>query len=216
MAKSKNKKKRGRETDAAPTASVSAKKPKEAESGGGDAEESLQDLGASQQSQAEPQDGYDQEKAAQKTREGLATRRKVIVVIEEARLEVVRTSKVTQSIFITAVFPYGLVQGAYELINCDDHLNMHKKLNKDPADSRPDITHQCLLTLLDSPLNKAGHLQVYIQTREKVLIEISPHVRIPRTYKRFAGLIGMLCCQLWYLFRVELENGKVMQFCLFE
>jgi hypothetical protein len=49
---------------------------------------------------------------------------------------------------------------------------------------------QCLLTLLDSPLNKAGLLQVFIHTTKGVLIEINPHVRIPRTFKRFSGLMG--------------------------
>lgn len=49
---------------------------------------------------------------------------------------------------------------------------------------------KCLLTLLDSPLNKAGLLQVYIHTTKGVLIEINPHVRIPRTFKRFSGLMG--------------------------
>ena len=49
---------------------------------------------------------------------------------------------------------------------------------------------QCLLTLLDSPLNKAGLLQVYVQTAKGVLIEINPSVRIPRTFKRFSGLMG--------------------------
>jgi hypothetical protein len=49
---------------------------------------------------------------------------------------------------------------------------------------------QCLLTLLDSPLNKAGRLQVYIHTAKGVLIEVNPHVRIPRTFKRFSGLMG--------------------------
>lgn len=49
---------------------------------------------------------------------------------------------------------------------------------------------QCLLTLLDSPLNKAGRLQVYVQTAKGVLIEINPTVRIPRTFKRFSGLMG--------------------------
>lgn len=55
---------------------------------------------------------------------------------------------------------------------------------------------QCLLTLLDSPLNKAGLLQVYIHTAKGVLIEVNPSVRIPRTFKRFAGLMGrykLLC-----------------------
>ena len=49
---------------------------------------------------------------------------------------------------------------------------------------------QCLLTLLDSPLNKAGLLQIYIHTAKGVLIEVNPHVRIPRTFKRFSGLMG--------------------------
>ena len=49
---------------------------------------------------------------------------------------------------------------------------------------------QCLLTLLDSPLNKAGLLQVYIHTAKGVLIEVNPSVRIPRTFKRFSGLMG--------------------------
>lgn len=49
---------------------------------------------------------------------------------------------------------------------------------------------QCLLTLLDSPLNKSGKLQVYIHTARGVLIEVNPSVRIPRTFKRFGGLMG--------------------------
>ncbi|KJE91388.1 C2f protein, variant [Capsaspora owczarzaki ATCC 30864] len=61
---------------------------------------------------------------------------------------------------------------------------------------RPDIAHQCLLTLLDSPLNKSGHLQVFVHTEKNVLIEVNPHTRIPRTYKRFAGLMVQLLHKL--------------------
>ncbi|CAB4061532.1 EMG1 [Lepeophtheirus salmonis] len=46
--------------------------------------------------------------------------------------------------------------------------------------------------LLDSPLNRAGLLQVYIQTAKNVLIEINPQTRIPRTFKRFSGLMVQL------------------------
>ena len=53
-----------------------------------------------------------------------------------------------------------------------------------------------LLTLLDSPLNKAGKLQVYIHTEKNVLIEVSPSIRIPRTFKRFAGLMVQLLHKL--------------------
>ena len=46
--------------------------------------------------------------------------------------------------------------------------------------------------LLDSPLNRAGRLQVYIHTEKNVLIEINPQTRIPRTFDRFCGLMGKL------------------------
>lgn len=52
------------------------------------------------------------------------------------------------------------------------------------------------MTLLDSPINKAGKLQIYIATAKNVLIEVSPTVRIPRTFKRFAGLMVQLLHRL--------------------
>jgi rRNA pseudouridine-1189 N-methylase Emg1 (Nep1/Mra1 family) len=69
---------------------------------------------------------------------------------------------------------------------------MMKKHGKNPGDFRPDILHQELLALLDSPLNKAGKLRVYIHSASNVLIEVNSNCRIPRTYKRFAGLMGAL------------------------
>lgn len=44
--------------------------------------------------------------------------------------------------------------------------------------------------LMDSPLNRAGLLQVYIHTEKNALIEINPQTRIPRTFTRFCGLMG--------------------------
>ena len=84
----------------------------------------------------------------------------------------------------------------YVLLNCDDHQGLLKKMGRDISEARPDITHQCLLTLLDSPVNKAGKLQVYIQTSRGVLIELNPTVRIPRTFKRFSGLMVQLLHKL--------------------
>lgn len=100
----------------------------------------------------------------------------------------------------------------YMLLNADDHQGILARMGREVATARPDITHQvrtflprgcfqakkahsmaslqCLLTLLDSPVNKAGRLQVYIHTAKGVLIEVNPSVRIPRTFKRFCGLMG--------------------------
>jgi rRNA small subunit pseudouridine methyltransferase Nep1 len=113
--------------------------------------------------------------------------RKVVVVLEEACLEVVKSKS-----------------GKFELLNCDDHLGLHSRLGRDPKHSRPDIAHQCLLTLLDSPLNKAGLLTVYLKSAAGVLVEVSPFVRIPRTYKRFAGLM----VQLLHDLRIRAAQGS--------
>lgn len=48
--------------------------------------------------------------------------------------------------------------------------------------------HQCLLMLLDSPLNQAGYLELYIRLADRRLISIHREVRVPRTFKRFNQL----------------------------
>jgi len=105
--------------------------------------------------------------------EGLYTPR-LIVVLEQAFLESVKN------------------RDRYQLLNVDDHLAILKKAHR-PADvARPDITHQTLLSLLDSPLNKAGRLQVWIHTAANAVIKVDPSVRLPRTFKRFCGLMVQL------------------------
>uniref|UniRef100_A0A1B0BDI6 18S rRNA (pseudouridine-N1)-methyltransferase n=1 Tax=Glossina palpalis gambiensis TaxID=67801 RepID=A0A1B0BDI6_9MUSC len=103
-----------------------------------------------------------------------AMEKRLIIVLEGAQLETVK------------------IGHSFELLNCDDHSNILKKNNRDPGTCRPDITHQCLLMLFDSPLNRAGLLQVYVRTEHNILIEINPQTRIPRTFKRFAGLMVQL------------------------
>ena len=102
------------------------------------------------------------------------TGHKLYIILEHANLELTKDKKNP------------------EIINSDDHRNLIKKMNKSLEDYRPDVLHQCLLNLFESPLNKAGMLQVYIRTKENVLIEISPKTKIPRTIKRFCGLMGQI------------------------
>lgn len=114
--------------------------------------------------------------------------KRLIVVLSNASLETYKSS-------------HGARNGAksedkYALLNSDEHIGVMRKMQRDISDARPDITHQCLLTLLDSPVNKAGRLQIYIHTAKGVLIEVSPTVRIPRTFKRFAGLMVQLLHKL--------------------
>ncbi|WVZ59674.1 hypothetical protein U9M48_009784 [Paspalum notatum var. saurae] len=87
-----------------------------------------------------------------------------------------------------ACLEVGKVGKTMQILNSDDHANYLRKQNRNPADYRPDIIHQALLAIFDSPLTKAGRLQaVYVKTEKGVLFEIKPHVRIPRTFKRFCA-----------------------------
>jgi len=113
--------------------------------------------------------------------------KRLIIVLENAQLESVK------------------IGNGFELLNCDDHVGILKKNNREPGSCRPDIAHQCLLMLMDSPLNRAGLLQVYIHTEKNVLIEVNPQTRIPRTFKRFAGLM----VQLLHKYSVRASDGPM-------
>jgi len=112
--------------------------------------------------------------------------KRLIVVLSNASLETYRATHGGPNT------KNGKDAAKYSLLNSDEHIGVMRKMNRDISDARPDITHQCLLTLLDSPVNKAGKLQIYIHTAKGVLIEVNPTVRIPRTFKRFAGLMVQL------------------------
>lgn len=97
---------------------------------------------------------------------------RLVVIIDNACLETAQTKR------------------GFELLNKDDHFWLIKKRKRDPEDFRPDTVHQTLMALLDSPLNKGGKLQVFVRTQRGHTIEVSPEIRLPRTFKRFSGLFA--------------------------
>ncbi len=60
---------------------------------------------------------------------------------------------------------------------------------------RPDIVHNTLLQVLETPLNWEGHLRVLVHTQDDRVITINPKVRLPKNYLRFVGLIEQLYTQ---------------------
>lgn len=125
------------------------------------------------------------------TREEWFSGQYLFVILEMASLETAKT------------------RHGFELLNSTQHHSLLLKHKKSPEMYRPDIVHQALLTLLDSPLNKAGKLRVFIHTQKNVLIEVNPKLRVPRTYNRFAGLM----VQLLYQFRIraKFSNEKLLK-----
>lgn len=88
------------------------------------------------------------------------------------------------------------------LLSADEHMHLidsiAQKAGKGaiPGEYRPDILHDCLKTLLDSPLSRAGQMRVFFTTSGGSLVEVNPSLRIPRSYKRFAGLMVELLKRL--------------------
>ena len=70
--------------------------------------------------------------------------KRLIVILEGAHLETVKWGK------------------GFGLLNVDDHAGILRKHGREFSSARPDITHQSLLMLMDSPLNRAGLLQVHL------------------------------------------------------
>ncbi|KRZ27224.1 Ribosomal RNA small subunit methyltransferase NEP1 [Trichinella pseudospiralis] len=124
--------------------------------------------------------------------------RKLFIILEDASLELAKVGK------------------KVELLCSDKHRNFLSR-RKDPLNYRPDITHQCLLMLLDSPLNKAGLLEIYIHTVKNVLIRVHPQTRIPRTFERFVGLMSkkLLSVNIKILICNVVTLPFCIKFCIF-
>lgn len=72
------------------------------------------------------------------------------------------------------------------------HIYHRKNKKASMRYGRMDIVHQCLMALLDSPLNRAGNAQIFVHSIENVLIRVEGETRVPRSLHRFRGLIDNL------------------------
>lgn len=106
--------------------------------------------------------------------------RKLIIILERANLDVVKVDGV-----------YGK-SSSYQLINCDEHINLIRKLKKDPAFCRPDIIYQCLQILSQCPLNRANRLRVFVRTQNNELFRVDPQLLVPSKFTDFTDMMIQL------------------------
>ncbi|KAB2627449.1 ribosomal RNA small subunit methyltransferase NEP1-like [Pyrus ussuriensis x Pyrus communis] len=83
----------------------------------------------------------------------------------------------------------GIVRKRWKILDSEEDADALKQ-KKDENNYRPGVVYQALRAIFDSKLNKAGMVgAVYVKTDNGVLFEIKPHVRIPRTCRRFCGVM---------------------------
>lgn len=67
-----------------------------------------------------------------------------------------------------------------------------EKLEHREKRGRPDILHICLLSILSTPLFFERFINVYIHTIDNKVIFVGENLRIPKSYRRFEGLMMKL------------------------
>ncbi len=78
------------------------------------------------------------------------------------------------------------------LLDASHHHPAFVKLKESERRGRPDIVHFFLMLAMDSDLNAAGKLKVFVHTRNNDVIAVKPETRLPPHYPRFVGLIESL------------------------
>ncbi len=81
------------------------------------------------------------------------------------------------------------------LLDSNAHRAALQQLDGGERRGRPDILQYCLLTLLESPLNKQGGLEVGIHTRDGHWIRVKPETRLPRGEARFQGVFARVLAE---------------------
>lgn len=76
------------------------------------------------------------------------------------------------------------------LLDDSKHHSAMERLKLREKRGRPDVVHNCLLLLLDSPMRK--NFEVYVHTISGFILRISSETRLPRNYNRFIGLMETL------------------------
>ncbi|KAK7294967.1 hypothetical protein RJT34_17868 [Clitoria ternatea] len=96
------------------------------------------------------------------------------------------------AIFIldNASLKVGLVGKNRKILCSVEDVKLLLKKKKNLNDYRPEIIHEALKTILDSPLNKSGMVGViYVKIDQGVAFEVNPCWRIPRSRERFCSVI---------------------------
>ena len=121
----------------------------------------------------------------------LQTPKKISLVFIETELELIPSAISTHP----QVIAYANKRGKPAqklLLDSTYHHNAMRLVPDWKRRGRPDIIHRCLLFALDSYINQSGLLDIYIHTRNDMVISVNPLVRLPKHYQRFLGLIEQL------------------------
>jgi rRNA small subunit pseudouridine methyltransferase Nep1 len=111
-------------------------------------------------------------------------------VLAESALEIIPTELMNNYLIINYSKKVGKPVGEV-FLDKSYHYSAMKEKNIDFIwkRGRPDIIHICLLSILSTPLFYKNLVDVYVHTIDNKVIFLGEQVRIPKSYKRFEGLM---------------------------
>ncbi|MHA1229730.1 MAG: 16S rRNA methyltransferase [Candidatus Helarchaeota archaeon] len=113
------------------------------------------------------------------------------IILADSALEPIPSRLLSEPIILKHAKRVGKALGDL-ILDVSLHHKLLKKLKNSEKRGRPDIIHQCLLLALNSVLNKAGLLSIYVHTINDKIIKIKPEIRMIRNYNRFIGVMEQL------------------------
>lgn len=114
----------------------------------------------------------------------------ISIVLAESALEIIPTELRNNHLIINYSKKVGKSVGEV-FLDKSYHYSAMKEKNIDFIwkRGRPDLVHICLLSILSTPLFYKNMVDVYIHTIDNKVIFIGDQVRIPKSYRRFEGLM---------------------------
>ncbi|KAJ0963431.1 hypothetical protein J5N97_028553 [Dioscorea zingiberensis] len=83
-----------------------------------------------------------------------------------------------------------LIRKKWKILSSEDDTDFLVKQHRNLADYKPEFVYNAIRSILDSSFNKAGMVRaIYVKINNGVLFEVKPYVRLPRTCKRFCGIM---------------------------
>jgi rRNA small subunit pseudouridine methyltransferase Nep1 len=81
------------------------------------------------------------------------------------------------------------------LLDRSFHHSAMGRLRDGEKRGRPDLVHVALLSVTGTPLFLDGLIEVYVHTRQDLVLELEAGTRIPKSYLRFRGLVEKLLAE---------------------
>ena len=117
--------------------------------------------------------------------------REYIIIIADSELELVPEAIVMERCVLNSARARSK-DPKKMLLDASHHHPAFGKLPDGERRGRPDIVHLSLLLCLDSDVNAAGRMKIFVHTRNDDVIAVNPETRLPPNYIRFVGLIEQL------------------------